>query len=353
MRIRIKRSILSSKKNINYTAKRKFKNKIKRMNKKHHYYIIPPKAPNFLSKSSSYVILFEKKISFPKNINEINNYIERISKASKNSSISIDHRKLEEIDNVSILLLTAGINRAFPNKKLYKNSKLSPKDKNINDRLIAIGYWDALCYNSNKKRNLNYLKITQKNNWSKIDNKLHKDIIDFFSNEHNIENEQKDYLFDAIYEAMANACEHAFAGLEKNEKNIWFFGSYNEYKEELEFVFYDEGIGIFDSIYSKKNRLFKLVSTLTRRYDKGKALRVLCTRDLSKYKNKKNGRGFGIIAFNNFIKNISRTRDAYLEVATDDKMYLTKDDRIIHLDAPIKGTLIRWVIGDKNEKENI
>lgn len=347
MRVRVGRSILSSKKNADSTIKRKFRNKIKRKNKKHYHHITSPRQANFINKNSSYSIFFKERIIFPENINEIDEYIKTISKASKNSSILIDHRKLGEIDNVSILLLTAGINRAFPNKKLHKNKNLIPKDKSINDRLIAIGYWDALCYNSKKERNLNYLKITKKNNWSKIDNKLHKDIIDFFSDEHNIENEQKDYLFDAIYEAMANACEHAFVGLDENEKNIWFFGSYNEDSKELEFVFYDEGVGIFNSINSKQNRLFKLMSAIIKRYGKEKALKELCTRDLSKYKNDKKGRGLGIIAFNNFIKNISQIRNAYLEVVTEDKMYLTNYDKILHLDIPIKGTLIRWVIGDK------
>ena len=62
----------------------------------------------------------------------------------------------------------------------------------------------------------------------------------------------------------------------------------------------------------------------------------------SKYKDKT--RGNGLIAFKKFIEEISKQYESYLEISTENKLYLSNNDKIKTLNDKIKGTFIRWVI---------
>ena len=146
---------------------------------------------------------------------------------------------------------------------------------------------------------------------------------------------------------MANSSEHAFVDFD-GDKKIWFMGAYNKKEKEIEFIFYDTGIGIFRSLEMGRNKFVQEFYRISRRIGKGNTLRTLCKSNLSKYKDKNNNRGFGMIAFKNFIDTIQQdpSKEASLEVATDEFLYLTKDDRIIRLKSKIQGTFIRWSIKD-------
>lgn len=350
MKIKLKGAYFTSKK---YTPThiKKFRNKINRRKKVRTFYVNQNFSRNPLAKplrKPSYPLKLNDKISFPEDIYHINNYIKNMERHVKTHKIIIDHRAMTDIDNASILLLTASINSTFSHEKLTRHKKYIPQDKMLNTRLTEIGYWNALCINPPKRqKNLNYLKIT-KGNGSEVQNNFHVDIINFFSSEHNIDDEDRENLFDAIFEAMANSAEHAFTGYKEEDKRIWLLGSFNKNTKELEFIFYDVGIGIYQSLKNKKNQLAKVLFRFSEMFGYNKALKKIYTDDLSKYKRKdKKGRGLGIIAFKNFIDKISEKREAYLEIATDDKIYLTKDGIVKDMKKPIKGTLIRWVIGER------
>ena len=146
---------------------------------------------------------------------------------------------------------------------------------------------------------------------------------------------------------MANSSEHAFVNFD-GDKKIWFMGAYNEEEKEIEFIFYDTGIGIFRSLEIGRSEFVRKLYRISRRIGKENTLRTLCKSNLSRYKDKNNNRGFGMIAFKNFIDTIKRdsSKDASLEVATDEFLYLTKNDKIIRLKSKIQGTFIRWSIKD-------
>ena len=133
-------------------------------------------------------------------------------------------------------------------------------------------------------------------------------------------------------------------------KRYGLWGAYNEEEKEIEFIFYDTGIGIFRSLEIGRNKFAQNLCRVLRRIGKEKTLRILCKSNLSRYKDKNNNRGFGMIAFKNFIDTIKRdsSKDASLEVATDEFLYLTKNDKIIRLKSKIRGTFIRWSIKDLN-----
>ncbi len=259
--------------------------------------------------------------------------------------ISIDLRSLERIDNTSILLLTANINNIF--EKLYRNKKLAPR-RDIDERLAVIGFWDALCVNPPEyKKDIDFLRIKLLKGYKIPDNGFHQEIIKFFTQEHNISEEHREGLFDAVFEACANSFEHAYNERD-TDKQIWFLGSYDKQQNELEFVFYDIGMGIFNSLESQRSQFGRLIKKYILRFGKGKALEKLCTTNLSKYKKDdkdKANRGNGMISFKDFIDKISTTREANLEVATEDFFYSSLDGEITRISKPIKGTLIRWVVG--------
>lgn len=157
---------------------------------------------------NKHIVDIEGDIIFPQNINKIKKYVQEIKDYSERSYyIAINHKKLRNIDNISILIFTALLDN-IRNKKYLKSKKLKPK-KEIDERLSAIGYLEALCYNiGSGNTNLDYLRI-KSHNGEKIDNGLHMEIVNFFTQRYDIE-KYKDLLFDAIFEAMANATEHAY-----------------------------------------------------------------------------------------------------------------------------------------------
>lgn len=351
MRVFVKPSKVSSVKNISNT-KRKIKKVFKRKNtKRNKEHLVGAPKDVFHKGKVLYKISMPEKIVFPEDIKILNSTLDEL-KAYQDKNhrhgLSIDHRKMKIIDNSSILLMTVGINNIFNGRKLVKNNKVSP-EKSIDERLAAIGYWNALCINAKQEafdNGLKYLKIGYRDG-SSIDNEFHYPIIDFFTGEDTILKQNKDELFDAIFEAMANSTEHAFVDFD-GDKKIWFMGAHNKADRELEFIFYDTGIGIFKSLESGKSKFAQSICKLSRRIGKANTLRTLCKSNLSKYKDKNRNRGFGMIAFKNFIDTVrqEQNKDASLEVATDEFMYLTKDDKIIKLKSRIKGTFIRWSIKD-------
>lgn len=353
MKVVVGLSRASSKKNIP-NMKRKIRKQFKRKNRKcdREHTFAPPRDIYHKNKVLHKIDMPEKMI-FPEDIKTLNSTLEELDyyrNKRHSHRISIDHRKMTVIDNASILLMTVGINNIFHGEKLIRNSKVSPP-KLIDQRLAAIGYWGALCINPKKEtieEGRKYLQIDYRDGES-IDNEFHYPIIDFFTGKDRILEKNKDELFDAIFEAMANSSEHAFVNFD-GDKKIWFMGAYNEEEKEIEFIFYDTGIGIFRSLEIGRSEFVRKFYRISRRIGKENTLRTLCKSNLSRYKDKNNNRGFGMIAFKNFIDTIKRdsSKDASLEVATDKFLYLTKNDSIIRLKSKIQGTFIRWSIKDLN-----
>lgn len=340
MRVKIKQSVLSSKK-YDIRIRNAFK-KTKRKDKKIPKIVgAKPRSPR--ARLSKKIINTPKVLIFPKNLRELTNHLDEIKELKDSCKLSINHSKIQTIDNVSILLLTASVNGIFDDKKLIKNKKLAP-NKEINERLSAIGYWEALCVNppiSNK--DLDYLKI-RNHDGEKIDNNLHTDILDFFIKHHNIPEIYRDNLFDAIYEAMVNTKEHAYSG---TKRNLWFLGAYDKDKDEIEFLIYDKGMGIFKSLETSNKMLANFLRKCVKMFGKDKTLEILCTTNLSKYKKTDKKRGLGMKTYKEFVDSIkSGTENAYasLEVATDNLLYASGEG-VVKMNAGIEGTLIRWRIG--------
>lgn len=341
MKVKIKQSILTSKK-YDIRVRNAFRKKIKRRSAKTLSIVGKrPKSP--YAKLQKKKIYTPSNLVFPYNVKELVRHLDDIKNFKDNYKLGIDHSKIETIDNASILLLTAGLNNIFNDKKLVKNKKLAPKME-INERLSVIGYWEALCVNPPlPNKDLDYLKITSHND-AKIDNNLHTNILDFFIKHHNIPEIYRDNLFDAIYEAMVNTKEHAYNGI---ERNLWFLGAYNIEKNEIEFLIYDMGMGIFNSLEHSKKKLAIFLKKCVKMFGKDKTLEILCTTNLSKHKGKDRKRGLGMKTYKEFVDNIisgTNNAKASLEVATSNLLY-SSISGVSKMKVHIEGTLIRWNIG--------
>ena len=163
MKIKIKKSVLSSK-IYNAQIKRSFRKKIKRYKRDRKYMNASVRKTNPSAEQGRKIIEVPSEILFPSNINKIDDFTKELNIYFKTHKISISHKKLTNIDNISILILTAKIDMLTLDTKLFRNKKFIPKSKIINERLTEIGYWEALCCNAPvKQENLDFLRMTSSN----------------------------------------------------------------------------------------------------------------------------------------------------------------------------------------------
>ncbi len=208
---------------------------------------------------------------------------------------------------------------------------------------------------SSKKRWKNsddnlYLKITSD---EKVSGVKIGTLIEFFEKILYFSPDIRDKFSDALMEAAANTVEHAYSSESSYHIDKWWLtASLNKISNEVSFVFYDQGLGILNTLEkANKNIKFKrLVDDGINifGYSKGDILRKLITTNLSQYKD--NRRGNGLISFKSFIDEVE---DGSLSISTDNFTYLAKEDKIIEFDNKLNGTLIVWKIkatNDKNKK---
>ncbi|HHW1547046.1 TPA: hypothetical protein ACUUHX_001694, partial [Campylobacter coli] len=176
-----------------------------------------------------------------------------------------------------------------------------------------------------------------------IDNGLHIKIVNFVLEKTELSMKYKDIFMDAVFEAMANAKEHAYD--DSKDKKIWLMGAYNEKTKETEIIFYDIGIGIFQSLEYSETKFAKYLNKFANMFGKKKALERLCTTNLSKYKKNKR-RGLGMMVYKKLIDGLSAERNAILELYSDSLCYSTNKGTHA-IQGNIKGTLVRWIIGEK------
>ena len=166
-----------------------------------------------------------------------------------------------------------------------------------------------------------------------------------FIKEHLIINQDwKDSFSDAMTEAAANTVEHAYSEENKSEeiKKWWLSASLNKSTNELSFVFYDQGLGILNTLESSKkaNRkrdIFK--KWIDEEGSKGSLLKRLVNTNLSSTDDER--RGNGLISFKTFIDEVGTGE---LTIHTDNVSYSAISDRTDSYTSYIMGTLIVWKI---------
>ena len=214
-----------------------------------------------------------------------------------------------------------------------------------------IGYWDyfnlgtAEDYATDEKL---YLKIVGD---TEISGEKIGNLIQFFEKLICFDCMAKDKFSDAMLEAAANTVEHAYTktGSVTTIKKWWLTASLNKNTNEISFIFYDQGLGILNTLEStrkhiKLQRVF--MGWINEGLSKGGILRRLMTTNLSSYKDER--RGNGLISFKTFIDEVE---SGELTIYTDNVSYSAISDQINDYDDNLDGTLITWKIKVNNGSE--
>ncbi|MEY3788247.1 MAG: hypothetical protein RLZ75_2454 [Pseudomonadota bacterium] len=264
-------------------------------------------------------------------------------------SFVIDHRKMENITKEALLLLTAEIERCttIMGIKLKAKSKFLPKNSYIKSLLKKIGYWDYFnlnaeeyCIGEGNGSEL-YLKIVGD---TQVSGEKIGSLIQFFEKLICFDAPTKDKFSDAMIEAAANTVEHAYS-VDQDTQNIkkwWLTASINKATNEISFIFYDQGLGVLNTLEAtQKNIKYKrlVAGWFSDGVSKGGVLKKLVNTNLSSYKDER--RGNGLISFKTFIDNV---QGGELTIYTDDVSYSAVADKIENYRRPIRGTLIVWKI---------
>jgi len=151
-----------------------------------------------------------------------------------------------------------------------------------------------------------------------------------------------------MIEAAANTVEHAYTkpGIIETINKWWLTASLNKNTNEISFIFYDQGLGILNTLEStrkhiKLQRVF--MGWINEGLSKGGILRKLMTTNLSSYKDER--RGNGLISFKTFIDEVE---GGELTIYTDNVSYSAISNEIRDYDDNLNGTLIRWKIKVNN-----
>jgi len=269
---------------------------------------------------------------------------------------SIDHRNMKTITKEALLLLTSEIERCTTIKKhkLKANYKLFPKDPYIRNLLNEIGYWEYFNMGSKKykedksQKDKLYLRIIGD---TQINGEKIGSLILFFEKLISFDPSTKDKFSDRMMEAAANTVEHAYTKEQSipTIKKWWLTASLNKITDEISFIFYDQGLGILNTLentqkYIKLKRL--VAGWIKEGVSKGGILKKLITTNLSSYKDER--RGNGLISFKTFIDQVE---SGELTIYTDNVSYSAISDEIKNYDDNLNGTLIVWKIRANHEND--
>jgi anti-sigma regulatory factor (Ser/Thr protein kinase) len=295
-------------------------------------------------------IVVPEVLDLEQNRSSLINLIKSIRKVLlSRSHFRIDHRNMKSISEEALLLLTAEIERCTSVKgiRLKANYKLFPRDDNVLRLLNKIGYWEYFnlgTYEEHTKAEENekiYLKIVGD---TKVSGEKIGNLIKFFQTLISFDVSAKDKFSDAMLEAAANTVEHAYTRNQKIEtiKKWWLTASLNKYTNEISFIFYDQGLGVLNTLESTKKhiRLQRVfMGWINEGLSKGGLLRRLLTTNLSSYKDER--RGNGLISFKTFIDEVE---SGELTIYTDNVSYSAISDEIHDYEDNLDGTLITWKI---------
>lgn len=330
-------------------SQRREKHRLKRIRKKKAYQA-ESNSPRGSSKNDRINIVIPAILDLDQNRKKFVNLIREIQDVLLNGkTFVIDHRNMKEITKEALLLLTSEIERCTTIKgiKLRAKSKFAPTSPHIRSLLCKIGYWDYFNLNlsklSGKEKNTDELCLQIVGD-SLVSGEKIGSLIQFFEKLICFDVQTKDKFSDAMMEAAANTVEHAYSKNTeiKNIKKWWLTASINNDTKEISFVFYDQGLGVLNTLesFQRHIRLKRLVAGwVAKGMSKGGILKKLVTTNLSSYKGER--RGNGLISFKMFIDQV---RGGELTIYTDNVSYSAVSDKIENYNESIPGTLIVWRI---------
>ena len=272
----------------------------------------------------------------------------RNKKAYKLSYINFEG--LEKISTSAGLVLAATLSGW--NDKIAGSMKAIHENWNdtIKTQLVQLGFFELfgltppdIVVGNSRIKSIKYIRGT-----SATDDKKIFELKDGLQNilAVDLKKEKWLYLAAGITEAITNVIQHAYPDKGKTDK-LWFMtGGFDTVTGELKIVFYDQGIGIPNSLPRTlgMEKLKKLLAQISRQDDD--ASRIHAAVEMGRTRTNKAGRGKGVSDMLDFIK---QRAAGYISIMSQKGLYkytkgakkAVKQDSLIH---PISGTLIIWSV---------
>ena len=298
-------------------------------------------------------ICIPSELSFGKNWENVVKILNDIKysikyRLMKRGPTNIDHSLMSSVTPSAVLVLSSTIERSQKSAgvKFKANNKYLPQNSIVRYLLNQIDYWRY--FNVPKletdvdQSRFSFFKILDS---CEADNTKIGKMIEFFGTQVGFNGETEGLLFTALCEAAANTVEHGYGAttFNKDTDRWWLTAHIDKGDDEISFVFYDQGIGIFQSLENHKNskikQFFNRAKSMVKDKPKAKILKHMVERNFSKYKTQ--NRGYGIQTFKHFI---DEAEDGLLFIASENASYEYPNNILKEYTNYLSGTLIVWKI---------
>lgn len=317
--------------------------------------IIRLKTPEILNLSDN----FEESVEFFSQIRNISN--------QKFTHFNINFKTLKEISASAALVLAAEMDRIKHirgGRKGFKVLDFNKWDNDIKILLRDMGMYKLLNI-ANIKESFLHLPSAAEERFMKFqtgdkangDDSLRLQTI--IAHVTGVVPESR-YLQKGLTEAMTNVSNHAYPDdyLSKNlfkKKQWWMSASFNGVTQKLTILFYDQGIGIPESLPRKASESFMKIITLFAD-DDGKMIEAAIERGRSR--TDESHRGNGLEDIKNYISN-QNIENGYFKIYSGRGEYHYKktgdenSENTARRSQKLQGTLIEWQVCIKDKIKNL
>jgi anti-sigma regulatory factor (Ser/Thr protein kinase) len=300
------------------------------------------------------------------NFDESVNFFQKIRNISENlpRHFHVNFKPIRHISASAALILAAEMDRI---KRVSKKGILVKNfhqwDSNIRNLLGGMGMYDLLSirnadrsmWDQNSGEEI-FMKFQTGDKANGEDAKKLREII---SSAVGMVPGSKD-LQKGLTEAMTNVSNHAYPEdfLIKNKfnkKQWWMSASFNNVTEKLTIIFYDQGIGIPETlpktIREKFNHLIHLLSN-----DDGKMIEAATK--LGRSRTEKDHRGGGLEDIKNYLAN-QDIENGYFKIYSNRGEFFYKkngnieEESAVNKNQKLQGTLIEWQVCIKENKDKV
>lgn len=308
----------------------------------------------FLPSQMNFSIDFERTSA---TLTAIRYYAEMTLRGSRHKLTSVNFEKLEKISTSSALVLTAELSKWEDSIGRKLKSNVYSWNETVRKQLIELGFFNLFKkpsanlldfkVNNTHLRFVEYIKGKrgEKSKTRILKDSLHKiinnEVVDRWT-----------FLDSGLGEAITNVTHHAYpeaSRFNESDKNWYLTGSFNSTNNTLKIAFYDQGIGIPDSLPTSKiyEKVLEFARNVGNIEEKLHKTLLKAAVSVSRTRTDEVGRGEGLRDLLTFIQ---QRKNGYLSILSLKGLYKytmsngIESEKTESFDNPIHGTLIIWSV---------
>jgi hypothetical protein len=214
---------------------------------KHH-------SPKGVPIRTAYNLTFPRELNFDGNLDETLKFFSQFRQLvheHKPRIIRIDHSALMKVSPAAALVLIAEIVRAVEilrNCQWFGNGAANPEARQL---LGEVGYWDYFEHVKWEKSETESRQFLHHKTGNRTSGSVVKELIEHFLPALPLPQESKKILYPALIECMDNVMKHAYSQHDEGRlyfRRWWLLGFRDLKTLEVFFCFYDQGVGIPQTI---------------------------------------------------------------------------------------------------------